>query len=174
MTELNFLDMNDVRAHYQRRSALSKKLTLLLNSSNAKKFADLALGISDVDGNYSAAEHGLGPKILATRPAMAVLELGKRLAVCYEPKQMVDTIYRANIPNLKIGVGSEIAMMVRPETFWVANTRSIWAHLLVKHSFNYARANEELRLYRDPESASEMNYDLWKGIYLDMEKISSA
>jgi hypothetical protein len=170
MTELSFLDMNDVRAHYQRRSAVSKKLTRLLKSSNAKPFADLALGISDVDGNYSAAEHGLGPQILATRPATAVLELGKRLAVCDEPKQMVDTIYGAKIPNLKISVGSEIAMMVRPETFWVANTRSIWAHLLVKHSFNYARANEELRLYRDPERTSEMDYRLWKAIYLDMEK----
>ena len=83
---------------------------------------------------------------------------------------MVDTIYSARIPNLKISVGSEIAMMVRPETFWVANTRSIWAHLLVKHSFDYVKANEELRLYRDPERSSEMDYRLWKSIYIVMEK----
>jgi len=170
MSELSFLDMNDVRSQYQRRSAVSKELIRLLERANAKKFADLALGISDVDGNYSAAEHGLGPQILAARSASTVLELGNRLAVCSEPKQMVETIYAARVPNLKISVGSEIAMMVRPTTFWVANTRSIWAHLLVKHSFDYAKANEELRLYRDPERTSEMDYRLWKAIYLIMEK----
>jgi hypothetical protein len=88
--------------------------------------------------------------------------------VCADPKQVVDTIYAARIPYLKIGVGSEIAMMVRPEAFWVANTRSIWAHLVLKHGFSYGRANEELRLYRDPERTSEMDYRLWKAIYLVM------
>jgi hypothetical protein len=104
-----------------------------------RKFASPAFGITDAAGNFSAAEHRLGPQILHSRPARAVWELGMRLTACTEPAQVVDTIYAAQIPNLKISVGSEIGMMVRPESFWVANTRSIWAHLLVKHNCAYAR-----------------------------------
>ena len=79
---LSFLDMNDVLMQYQRRSTVSKKLKSLLKRGKAEDFTDLALGISNTDGNYSAAEHGLGPKILAARPASAVFELAKRLAIC--------------------------------------------------------------------------------------------
>jgi hypothetical protein len=169
MSKLNFLEMNDVLAHYTRRHALGRTLTGFLNNSDSKKFAELALGISDSEGNYSAAEHGLGPQILAMTKASMILDLGKRLANCADPKRVVDEIYSARIPNLKISVGSEIAMMLCPDRFWVANTRSIWAHLLVKHDFDYAKANEELRLYRDPERTSEMDYRLWKAIYLVMQ-----
>jgi hypothetical protein len=53
-----------VRQHYDERVSISRTLLQLYNRKSVKKFANLALGISDADGNYSAAEHGLGPKVL--------------------------------------------------------------------------------------------------------------
>jgi hypothetical protein len=52
-------------------------------------------------------------------------------------------------------------MLLRPDDCWVANVRSVWAYLLVKHAYDFALANEELRLYRDGERSNEMNYDIW-------------
>ena len=63
MAILDSVDWAAVRRHYDDRVSVSRTLVQLYNQKSVKQFADLALGISDLDGNYSAAEHGLGPKI---------------------------------------------------------------------------------------------------------------
>jgi hypothetical protein len=60
-------------------------------------------------------------------------------------------------------------MMLRPNDFWVANARTIWAYLLIKHADNYEHANEELKLYRDGERDSEMSYEVWSGMHRMLE-----
>jgi hypothetical protein len=60
-------------------------------------------------------------------------------------------------------------MMLKPSEFWVANVRTIWAHLLIKHGDNYNYANEELTLYRDQERGSEMDYQIWSDIHNSLE-----
>jgi len=51
--------------------------------------------------------------------------------------------------------------MLNPKVCWVANTRTIWAYLVVKHADNIDKANQELRLYWDDDTTSEMTYRIW-------------
>ncbi|MGO9572511.1 MAG: hypothetical protein ACLP5H_33765 [Desulfomonilaceae bacterium] len=141
-----------------------------LKTRDVSAYVWLALGMSDPNGNYSAWEHGLGERILQESSAEGVFWLAEQLAACNNPSEMLGIVYRANVPYLKVSVGSEMAMMLRPFHFWVANARSVWAHLLVKHDFNLSIANEALGYYRVHDRDSEMDYATWRGIYADMEK----
>lgn len=58
---------------------------------------------------------------------------------------------------------------MNPDICWVANTRSIWTHLVIKHADNFAKADEELKLYRDNEKSSEMAYQIWAQIHSLLE-----
>jgi len=133
------------------------------------QYVRLALGITDANANYSAAEHNLGPKILSESTPERVFELAQALDACKKKSHVPDIIYRHGILYLKISVGSEMAMMLRPDDFWVGNVRTIWAHLLLKHKWNYDRANEELELYKDSDRDSEMDYRVWRDLYLATE-----
>ncbi|MCX7099728.1 MAG: hypothetical protein NTV43_17690 [Methylococcales bacterium] len=163
------IDMHEVRNHYLARHKVSKKIRVLVESKRVDAFVQLALGISDVQGNYSASDHALGPRILSSSSAQSVFSLSARIAECADSRTMLNEVYSANIPYLKVSVGSEIAMLLNPSLFWVANTRTVWAHLLIKHGFNYDIANEELSLYRDQDSSSEMEYKKWREIYTLMK-----
>jgi hypothetical protein len=160
--------MERVADHYNKRLEASERLKKLYDESSADAFARSALGISEPDCNYSANEHKLGPRILSLVKPVDVLNLAQQLMHCDSPQTMIEAIYKRNIRYLKVSVGSEIAMMLNPEKYWVANTRSAWAHLLIKYNFNYKTANEALRLYRDQDDDSEMAYRKWKAIYFDM------
>ncbi|WP_428717121.1 hypothetical protein [Undibacterium curvum] len=61
-----------------------------------------------------------------------------------------------------------MAMLLRPNEHWVANTRSIWAYLLLKHG-SLSLAGEELQLYRSGAQDSEMAYPLWCDIHARMK-----
>lgn len=165
---LSSINMHDVRKNYLDRKAIGKELGHLLVHGPTSEFAELALGISNLIGNYSAAEHGLGPKILSRRPSSAIRVLAQAIVRCNTATAMLDEIYQANIPWLKVGVGSEMAMLLKPQEFWVANTRTVWAHLLLKQKFALPKANEELKLYRSGDPDSEMAYKIWKAIYLEL------
>lgn len=165
---LSSISMRHVRKNYLDRNAVGKKLRNLLINGPAIEFVELALGISDPAGNYSAAEHDLGPKILSQRPPGAITSLAHAIVGCSTATAMLDEIYQANIPWLKVSVGSEMAMLLKPKEFWVANTRTVWAHLLLKHKFALPEANEELQLYRSGDPNSEMAYKIWKAIYLEL------
>ena len=58
--------------------------------------------------------------------------------------------------------------MVSPKICWVANTRTIWTHLVIKHADDFAKANEELRLYREADATSEMAYRIWAEIHREL------
>jgi hypothetical protein len=58
--------------------------------------------------------------------------------------------------------------MVNPKICWVANTRTIWTHLVIKHADDFDKANEELRLYRDADTSSEMAYQIWAHIHREL------
>lgn len=164
------IDLHSVKSHYMRRKAISEQLGRLLAGRAETEYVELAVGVSDPLANYSAYEHQLGLKILDNNSIGAVFGLAQRLAdqklkVTHVPK----TIYGANLLYLKIGVGSEIACLLQPKRFWVGNVRTIWSHLVIKHKGNLERANEELELYRVGDVSSEMNYQIWRDIYLSME-----
>jgi len=165
---LSTMRMRNVRSNYFDRKKVGMELQRLLFHGSASEFSDLALGITNPTGNYSAAEHSLGPKILSQCPPTAVRDLALSIFRSNTATTMLDAIYNANIPWLKVSVGSEIAMLLKPKEFWVANTRTVWAHLLLKHKFDLSKANEELKLYRSGDQNSEMAYRIWKAIYLEI------
>lgn len=166
---LTKLNMADVCQHYTIRSAVHTKIRSLFESGEIDDFAQLALGIADAAGNYSAAEHRRGPRILSENGADDVFDLARAIDSCRSPHYVPETIYKHDLSCLKIGVGSEIAMMLRPNDFWVGNRRTIWCHLLVRHGWNASKANGELALYFQSDDESEMDYAIWRDIYLAEE-----
>lgn len=100
--------------------------------------------------------------------APRVFELGGTFRSLTNDRAVPEIIRKAQIKYLQIGVGSEISCIINPEKCWVANTRTIFTHLVVKHADNISRANEELRLYRDADASSEMTYQLWSHIHAEL------
>jgi hypothetical protein len=167
MTQI-FFKTTEIKATFAERESIRNQLLKYFQESNIKGFVRLVLGIDDPNANYSASEHGLGNRILSEVSPDTVYGFTQDLIECDTPHSLLANIYNANIPYLKISVGTEMAMMMRPELFWVANTRSVWAHLLVKHEYDYSKADQELALYRDQENTSEMGYMIWRDIYPTM------
>lgn len=163
------IDVSEVKQHYQERKVVSKQLRSLLKKKHKKEYSELAVGVSDIQGNYSAYEHQLGSKILEINSYDSISDLATLLATKGISSRLVaQYIFEANLPYLKIGVGSEIACMLQPKNLWVGNVRTIWCHLVVKHNGSWQKANEELALYRFDDTSSEMHYRIWRDIYSSM------
>lgn len=60
------IDWEEVRQHYDERVETHERLTQLHDGNLRKHFFRLALGIERSSGNYSAAEHGNGPRMVAS------------------------------------------------------------------------------------------------------------
>ena len=163
------LDFHRVVDQYNVRVEVSEQLRLLLNRNNEEGYVRLALGMNDVHGNYSARDHDLGPRILNNRQPSVVFRLAKQMQTVEDSCELQRVIYEANIPYLKISVGTEMALLLQPSVHWVANSRSIWSHLLIKHR-SISKAKEELTLYRSGFESSEMAYKLWCAIHTDMHE----
>jgi hypothetical protein len=168
ITELNF---QRVRERYDARlnSHLSLRTQYAGGIVNASTYIASALGITDAHANYSASEHNLGPLILGESGPERIFQLAQRLGVC-QRNHVPRVIYEAEIPYLKISVGSEIAMMLRPDEIWVGNRRTYWTHILVKNDWRRGPANEALELFRENEPNAEMDYRVWQYLYLDIAK----
>jgi hypothetical protein len=159
------IDYNAAANLYAHRYGIHKRLIQFLQGNQVYEYVQLALGIVEKGGNYSAAEHGLGPKILQHSSPETVFELAKKLFTFQgSPEKVPEVIYKENIPYLKISVGSEMGALLRPQVLWVTNVRTVWAHLVIKHN-DLGLANEELRYYRTTDMPSEMEYQLWSDIH---------
>src|SRR2546426_5783977 len=114
------------------------------NCSPCDRFARLVLGVSDPAGNYSAAEHGIGPRVLGgnRNAEQRVFDLADKFIGLSKAREVPVLIRQAGLKYLGISVGSEASCMLNPRVCWVANTRTAWAHLLVKHNDNVAKADE--------------------------------
>ncbi len=167
MVDMNDIDMREVRDHYLMREQIHCRLRGLFEAEDEHEFVRLALGMTDGAGNYSASEHRLGPKILSAKGAERdVFGLADDIENNSVVNRLPGIIEERAISNLKISVGSEIAMMLKPDTHWIGNKRTIWSHLLVKHDMEEDDANEELRLYCAHDDESEMDYSVWRYLYL--------
>jgi hypothetical protein len=159
------LDITNIKKHYDERFICHQRLLYFLNNNKTEEYLNLALGVSESCGNYSASEHHLGDPILANNSHQSIINLACSFLNEDDPRKMLRSIRNANLNYLKISVGSEIAMMLKPDTFWVGNVRTIWTHLLCKHNYNLALANEELALYRNQDSDGQMYYKIWMEVY---------
>src|SRR5579875_508961 len=170
MAVLNSLDWASVRRHYDERHKMHLYLCDLHQREAVHEFSSIALGITTPDGNYSAAEHGLGPKIIGTNvdAENKVFNLADNFVTLDSARSVPDLVRRAGLKYLQIGVGSEISCMVNPNVCWVANTRTIWTHLVIKHADSIAKADVELALYREADVTSEMAYQMWSAIHAEL------
>jgi hypothetical protein len=165
---INALDMNQVREHYLNRERTHEELRCLFDAEEVQAFARLALGINNPAGNYSAAEHGLGPRILLENSEQDIFDLAIAIEECPNIQHLPQVIHQQDLQYLGISIGSEIAMMLNPDRYWVGNVRTIWAHLLLRHD-SCKTANDGLQLYRDKDRTSEMDYQIWRDLYLRLE-----
>ena len=175
-TMLSHLDMVQVLSHYKERRGVHQKIAKAFADKDASTYANLALGISDPTGNYSAAEHHLGNMILAVNGgAGPIFLLGQKMEATAYPKQIPELLTKANLKYLKISVGSEMSMLLQPDKFWTTNVRTVWAHLLIENGDDYEKANEALSIYRGNTSdkndwdAADMSYKLWADIHVKLE-----
>ena len=166
---LSHLDMNEAYTHYKKRAALHKELNRTLYQSDPATFVNLALGISDPAGNYSASEYHSGPSVVQANGIPSVLELAKKLNVCQLPAKIPEIIANSRLKHLQISIGSEMSMMLQPKKFWTANVRTVWASLLIKYGDNYSEAEEELKLYRNSSGDSAMDYSAWAAMHPTLE-----
>ncbi len=130
----------------------------------------MVLGVSNAAGNYSAEEHALGPKILTenVNAERRVGDLAEKFVALKTAREVPRLIRGAQLRYLQIGVGSEASCMLNPEVCWVANTRTIWTHLVIKQADDFDKANEELKLYRNADVTSEMAYQMWAHIHQEL------
>lgn len=170
MTAIQHLDWERTYEHFRWRLAVHKELRRLHDEGEIGAFAELALGISNENGNWSAAEHCLGPKILSENEDThdRLYRLASAMLAAKTPREIPSIIYAGGLRYLKMGVGSELSCMLDPTRFWVTNTRSIWAHLVLKHGEKYQRADEELRLYRLNDPKSEMKWEAWVSLHREV------
>jgi hypothetical protein len=62
MSILDELNWITVREQYDVRLQIHQRIGRLFEAAEPSAFFELAMGISDAAGNYSASEHGLGPR----------------------------------------------------------------------------------------------------------------
>lgn len=170
MSVLDDLNWNEVRSHYDEREEVHRQLLSFHQTGKISKFVNLLLGISNPVGNYSAYEHNLGKQIINgnCNAEKQVDDLARNFISLKTARTVPELIRNAAIRYLKIGVGSEASCMVNPCICWVANTRTIWTHLVIKHADNVAIADEELSLYRNQDDTSEMAYRIWVQIHQEL------
>lgn len=84
------------------------------------------------------------------------------------PYEVPKLIRQAGLEYLQIGVGSEASCMLNPRVCWVANARTIWTQLVIKHADDFEKADMELRLYRDADTTSEMSYAIWTDLHSEL------
>jgi hypothetical protein len=173
---LSHIDMREVRAHYDRRVTVHERLVKLFSAQRIEEYVKLALGIDDEYGNFSASERGLGDVVRAVNSDQSIFSLASELKVTARAIHIPDRIYDRRLPWLKISIGSEMAMMLKPSKFWVANVRTIWAGILIENGDDYEKANAILAIYRDPSAGdpagsmtSEMDYRRWRDIHSRLE-----
>src|SRR5262249_44942443 len=74
----------------------------------------------------------------------------------------------ARLRYLGVAVGSEASCMVNPKVCWIANTRTVWAHLVIKCGGNIAKAKRDLGLFTGSDATREVNYKKWAAIHNEL------
>jgi hypothetical protein len=161
VANLDGIDWLAIHEHYGLRATVHESLIGLHDDGDISAFVNLALGINDSNGNYSASEHKLGPAIMANNKPFAakrVFDLATKFRGLKTAESVPGLIEKAGLNSLKIGVGSEISCMINPKICWVANTRTFWADIAFKQGGDVA--DEQLQLYGD-----EIDYKLWSKLH---------
>lgn len=167
---LDDLDWDAIIDHYHERVGVHETLLSFFNGGDLVKFSNLLVGVSDVHGNYSARDHNLGPRILKENPnsRRRLHDVASQFLELDNARKVPEIIRGAGMKYFQIGVGSEASCMLNPTVCWITNTRTVWAHLVMKHGGDVSLANDELELYYDGDRDSEMAYENWRVIHREM------
>ena len=77
-----------------------------------------------------------------------------------EANELRDVLFQRNpLFGLGISIGSEIACMLKPDTFCVTNVRTVYTEAYSRTG-SIEHANELIELYRDKKQ-SEIDYNVW-------------
>ena len=116
-------------------------------------------------GNYSASEHGLGPKVLGSNlnAKGRIYGLAGKFILLKDASTVPKLIREENLKYLRIGVGSELSCMMNPTVCWVCNKRTIWLYLAQTQGLR--KANEALQLFNEHDDDSPMAYESWQDAY---------
>ncbi|SNS21384.1 hypothetical protein SAMN05421770_10111 [Granulicella rosea] len=151
MLALDEADWAWIGAHFARRLKVHHTLKQYHRDGARLKFAELAVGDSDPIANCSASDFGLGPMILdLNRNAVdRIFELAGKMLALNTPAELPQIVAQADLYSMKIGVGSELACMLRPSLCWVANTKSLWSYLFDYCDGNMREAREMMHSYNE-------------------------
>jgi hypothetical protein len=165
MSILHDLNWTEIKAHYRNRVNETKNLRDLYEAKNVSEFAYLALGMTTPSGNYSASEHGLGPKIIESNPNARgrIYSLAGKFTLLENASTVPKLIREENLKYLRIGVGSELSCMMNPTVCWVCNKRTIWLYLAQTQGLR--KANEALQLFNEHDADSPIAYESWQDAY---------
>ncbi len=169
---LSQLDPQLIRDHYEGRVEMSQNLKRLFQDEKMEEYVYAALGVEPRGtGNYSADAHGLGPMIVDSMTSLSeVVALARALDACTNPEEIPSIVCERNrVAYLAISVGSEMAMMLHPDRFWVVNAKTVWAHLWVQEGFDTIEANKRAEGWRTGSSGPEVRYELWNSEYCNLE-----
>lgn len=155
-------DLQRACEYYEKREIAQSKLLDLFRNEEIVRYVELALGMTDHAGNYSASSiPDAANKILMNcgDDHRRIFDLAKVLYDCPNANELPKVIEEEGVKHLKTAIGSEMAMMLRPKSFWVGNTRTLFAHLLLTLDSPSA-AREEWRV-----SKNSMNSQRWAVMY---------
>jgi hypothetical protein len=134
---LNNVNFASVREHYDDRMALSHTLGKYQRQGDVNRYAHLAVGATDPQGNHSASEHGLSGAILTYVTNQQIFDLGTALLQATNGN-ILGTIFNADIKNVKASVGTEMGMMLRPNQLYCTNARSVFGARSVQNGIENA------------------------------------
>jgi hypothetical protein len=86
------LDLREIRRQYDDRLEMHNALRFEFDHGNVEAYVHLAIGLHDPTANYSAAEHGLGPRILANSSPRRIFDFANELFQVSNPKEIPDVI----------------------------------------------------------------------------------
>lgn len=172
---LSHISMDLVKTHFNERVSTHHKLCQLLENNNIQEFVNIAVGIDEYisNGNYSASEHSLGERIIGSNHNVynRIFSFAQQVYATQQRLNMPREIRGLDLSFLKISVGSEIAAMLKPDMYWVANVRTLWTQAYINNNFSINDANEYIRLFRqqpDPQDIRD-DYNMWSALYPTLE-----
>ena len=172
---LSHISINLVINHFNERVFTHNQLCRLLEINDIQKFVDVAIGIdkSISNGNYSASEHSLGERIIGSNYDVynRIFSFAQEIYRSQHRLNVPKIIRELGLLYLKISVGSEIATMLKPNMYWVANIRTLWTQAYINNNFSINSANEYIRLFRQQPNPQDIrdDYNMWAALYPTLE-----
>lgn len=172
---LSHISIDLVINHFNERVVTHNQLCQLLENNNIEEFVDIAIGINEAipNGNYSASEHSLGERIISSNHDVynRIFHFAQEVYQAHQRLNIPRIIRGLDLSYLKISVGSEIATMLRPDIYWVANVRTLWTQAYINNNFSINSANEYIKVLRqkpDPQDIRD-DYNMWASLYPTLE-----